>query len=82
MFRKLWLGNNYLCELPASVGELTSLQQLFLEDNRISSLPKELSMLPNLQRIYIDGNPMRQLDVHLQGLVRSSMSTGASMCHP
>ena len=41
----LWLHNNQIEEIPASIGELESLEWIRLEYNQLSSLPNEICNL-------------------------------------
>ncbi len=52
----LSLGANQLTELPAEIGNLTSLRSLFLGDNQLTGLPPEIGDLAGLERLWVGNN--------------------------
>ncbi len=54
-------AGNCLHELPSSLSQLTSLQDLNLAGNRLSSLPSSLSCLSSLAKLSLHGNELREL---------------------
>ena len=54
-------GSNVKGEIPAAIGELTSLEDLVLTDVAITSLPEEIASLQNLRGLYISGTQLTEL---------------------
>jgi len=50
---KLWIDAAELTELPAAIGQLSSLEELHIENNPIATLPDELAELPRLSKIWL-----------------------------
>lgn len=61
----LYLGGNQLEELPAEIGELSSLTALILCDNRLTHLPKQLTYLSNLRSLGLHHNQLQTLPQNL-----------------
>ena len=55
------LGDNKICEIPASVGRLTGLEYLEIAHNEISKIAPEIGDLTNLTSIYLDNNKVSDL---------------------
>lgn len=58
LLKVLDLTINNLAYLPASIGQLTSLERLLLQQNRIQELPVELGHLLRLKEVGTEGNPI------------------------
>ena len=52
----LSLGANQLTELPAEIGNLTSLKSLSLYRNQLTELPPEIGDLAGLERLWVGNN--------------------------
>ena len=61
--RVLWLDDNALTELPASVLELTHLEKLRLSRNKVGSIPPQVRMLQALTELALDNNELVELPV-------------------
>ncbi len=58
---KLDFLNNQLTNLPESIGELASLQELTLTGNQLTSLPESIGQLINLKRLWLWDNQLNSL---------------------
>lgn len=59
--RMLKLAGNNLNVLPASIGQMASLQELDLAGNQLASLPASISNLTALQQLTVSHNPLLTL---------------------
>ncbi len=57
----LYLGMNYLTNLPKEIAQLTILMTLDLGMNNLTSLPKEIGQLTNLKQLNLSGNQLTYL---------------------
>lgn len=58
---ELYLSNNGLESLPASIGNLKELKVFEIQHNNIRMLPKGITQLQNLERFAADGNALEKL---------------------
>ena len=70
---KLYLNNNKLVTLPASVGKLRTLMELDLSLNHLSFLPEEIGMLVNLKSLLLFDNHLSYLPSELGSLHQLEM---------
>ncbi|RLN89890.1 hypothetical protein BBJ28_00005951 [Nothophytophthora sp. Chile5] len=66
----LTVGGNVILSLPASLCQLTLLEELYLDDNALESLPEELGLLQNLKELDILGNRLTTLPKSFKNLTR------------
>ncbi|MGD1936007.1 MAG: COR domain-containing protein [Cyanophyceae cyanobacterium] len=64
-WKKLDLSGMDLEELPAAIGELTSLTNLFLHGNQLSELPAEVGWLTDLTDLYLGYNQLKTLPTEI-----------------
>lgn len=70
----LFIEHSRLSSLPASLGNLSQLEEIYLSSNRLTSLPKEIGQLTKLRKLYLAGNRLQTLPkeigqlTNLQGL--------------
>ncbi|MEO0458367.1 MAG: leucine-rich repeat-containing protein kinase family protein [Cyanobacteria bacterium P01_A01_bin.114] len=70
--RWLILTNNQIETLPASIGNLSTLQKLMLAGNRLTALPEEMAACQNLELIRLSANRLQSLPDWLLTLPRLS----------
>ena len=58
---KIFLMNNRLASVPASLFDLSRLTVLSLRGNNLTELPSAIGRLRNLKELNLDGNPLRYL---------------------
>ena len=68
MLEELDLSNHKLDNLPAEIGQLTSLRWLYLRDNRLTSLPAEIGQLTSLSNLDLKGNQLTSLPADIRQL--------------
>ena len=64
----LWLENNRLTALPASMAKMTSLQMLNLSGNRLKAVPTWIGSLTGLQTLNLAKNQLTGLPSQIQEL--------------
>src|SRR5271165_5939373 len=64
----LYLYNNQITEIPATLGNLVNLQEVYLSHNQIKEIPAALSNLANLQRLYLSHNQIKEIPAALSNL--------------
>ena len=69
---KVYLANNQLTRIPASLFDLSSLRELSLRNNNISELPTAIARLKNLRILNLAGNPLRYVPWELIHLINGS----------
>lgn len=66
--QKLYLHNNRLRTLPASLGQLTLLTLLSLHHNDLVALPTQVGQLIALEKLYLDNNRLTALPTEMANL--------------
>ncbi|RMD42755.1 hypothetical protein DV735_g2349, partial [Chaetothyriales sp. CBS 134920] len=66
---RLFLGNNFLRQLPLSLLSLTNLRELSLRRNKLTSLPAGIRDLVNLEKLNVSGNKLSHLPFEVINLV-------------
>ena len=56
----LTLGGNQLTDVPAAIGQLTSLRALYLNENELTSVPAEFVDLTSLKELYLNNNKLSE----------------------
>ncbi|WP_176722477.1 COR domain-containing protein [Candidatus Thiosymbion oneisti] len=69
---RLDLSNMNLEELPADIGDITTLTALDLSSNRLSKLPASIGNLKNLNHLWLYNNNLRFLPAELSNLDKLS----------
>ena len=59
------LSNNQLTNVPAEIGQLTSLEVLYLRDNKLTSVPAEIGQLTSLVELDLDGNRLTSVPAEI-----------------
>ena len=57
----LWLDNNRISILPASIGELSQISELYLGENQIKVLPQQIKDCKKLRILYLGNNEFKIL---------------------
>ena len=52
----LQLDQNFITDLPASIGELLRLEKLTISDNALKALPPEVGQLSKLVQLHVARN--------------------------
>lgn len=55
----LYLGGNELRDIPATIGDLKSLNHLTLSGNKLETIPPTVAQLQNLELLAIHDNEIR-----------------------
>ena len=71
--KTLILSGQHLTELPAEIGQLSSLKTLELHRNQLTSLPESISQLTSLEKLDLSGNQLTSLPESISQL--SSLKT-------
>ncbi|KAH9436849.1 hypothetical protein MCOR27_003393 [Pyricularia oryzae] len=79
---KLYLGNNRLARVPASICDLSFLTVLSLRGNGLKELPPGISQLRNLEQLNIAQNALRWLPHELLELITTSKKLEFLSLHP
>ncbi|RMZ85920.1 hypothetical protein DV736_g6526, partial [Chaetothyriales sp. CBS 134916] len=66
---RLFLGNNFLRQLPLPLFSLTSLRELSLRRNKLTRLPGGIRHLVNLEKLNVSGNKLSHLPFEVMDLV-------------
>ncbi len=59
--KNLYMGGNYLTEIPDSILTLRNLEILEAWENRIESIPKDIGILEKVWRLHLAGNKITEL---------------------
>ena len=70
---RLYVNNNKIFNLPASVGRLRSLEVLDLSQNHLSTLPPEIGMLVNLKELLLFDNQLQNLPMEMGTLYQLAL---------
>lgn len=65
---QLFLSENELAFLPASIANLQALRILYLDQNELDQLPEALGQLQNLEELHLGDNQLEQLPAWLEDL--------------
>ncbi|GLD94584.1 hypothetical protein PINS_up003195 [Pythium insidiosum] len=79
--KKVYLQNNQLTKLHASLGRCTKLEVLNVEDNRLTKVAKRIGELPKLKHLLLANNQIAELPFNplekAPGLRRLTLSGNA-----
>ena len=75
LLQKLWVDGNLMRTLPASLGDLSTLERLSVVGNQLEELPDSIGNLQQLKQLELAGNRLQALPASLGKL---SESTSAS----
>jgi Leucine-rich repeat (LRR) protein len=67
---RLGLHKKALTNIPESIGNLTSLQELYLGDNNLETLPESIGNLTNLQKLRLDDNYLTSIPESIGNLTK------------
>jgi len=72
-YKKLYLSNKDIMNLPPEIGKLTSLTYLDLSYNQLKKLPAEISKLVNLKSLLLHRNELEELPVQIGKLANLNL---------
>ncbi|MFX1479831.1 MAG: leucine-rich repeat domain-containing protein [Promethearchaeota archaeon] len=64
----LYIGSNYIKEIPEEINNLNLLKELVLDSNEISYIPDSIFKLTSLERLEINGNKIQALPKEIGNL--------------
>ncbi len=85
LLQKLWVDGNLIKSLPASLGDLSTLERLSAVGNHLEELPDSIGNLQQLKQLELAGNRLQALPASLGKLSKSTsasnMQSGAYLSY-